>query len=141
MYQRLGEHDKALSEALEAVRLGPTAVGYHEVFQENLNLNRLNEARAEAARQLLAALREKARTDTQAQKAIEQLKAGTGEAGVKDFPSDIKIEDIVRNREVAQKLGMTEGSVKWYMQQVYDKIGTRRRLQAVERARQFGVIA
>lgn len=47
----------------------------------------------------------------------------------------------LRNREVAQKLGMTEGSVKWYMQQVYDKIGTRRRLQAVERARQFGLIA
>ena len=44
----------------------------------------------------------------------------------------------LRNREVAQKLGMTEGSVKWYMQQVYDKVGTRRRLQAVERARQFG---
>lgn len=47
----------------------------------------------------------------------------------------------MRNREVAQKLGMTEGSVKWYMQQVYDKIGTRRRFQAVERARQFGLIA
>lgn len=45
------------------------------------------------------------------------------------------------NREVAQKLGMTEGSVKWYMQQVYDKIGTRRRFQAVERARRFGLIA
>src|SRR5690606_38081995 len=47
----------------------------------------------------------------------------------------------MRNREVAQKLGMTEGSVKWYMQQVYDKVGTRRRLQAVERARQFGLIS
>jgi LuxR family maltose regulon positive regulatory protein len=47
----------------------------------------------------------------------------------------------MRNREVAQKLGMTEGSVKWYMQQVYDKIGTRRRFQAVEKARQFGLIA
>jgi LuxR family maltose regulon positive regulatory protein len=47
----------------------------------------------------------------------------------------------MRNREVAQKLGMTEGSVKWYMQQVYDKIGTRRRFQAVERARQYGLIA
>lgn len=47
----------------------------------------------------------------------------------------------MRNREVAKKLGMTEGSVKWYMQQVYDKVGTRRRLQAVERARQFGLIA
>jgi LuxR family maltose regulon positive regulatory protein len=47
----------------------------------------------------------------------------------------------MRNREVAQKLGMTEGSVKWYMQQVYDKIGTRRRFRAVERARQYGLIA
>jgi LuxR family maltose regulon positive regulatory protein len=47
----------------------------------------------------------------------------------------------MRNREVAQKLGMTEGSIKWYMQQVYDKVGTRRRHQAVERARQFGLIA
>jgi LuxR family maltose regulon positive regulatory protein len=47
----------------------------------------------------------------------------------------------MRNREVAQKLGMSEGSIKWYLQQVYDKIGTRRRLQAVERARQFGLIA
>ena len=47
----------------------------------------------------------------------------------------------LRNREIARKLGMTEGSVKWYMQQVYDKVGTRRRLQAVERARRFGLIA
>jgi LuxR family transcriptional regulator, maltose regulon positive regulatory protein len=47
----------------------------------------------------------------------------------------------MRNREVAQKLGTTEGSVKWYLQQVYDKVGTHRRLQAVERARQFGLIA
>ena len=43
--------------------------------------------------------------------------------------------------ELAKQLGMTEGSVKWYMQQVYDKIGTRRRFQAVERARRFGLIA
>jgi LuxR family maltose regulon positive regulatory protein len=36
---------------------------------------------------------------------------------------------------------MTEGTIKWYLQQVYDKIGTRRRQRAVERARQFGLIA
>lgn len=47
----------------------------------------------------------------------------------------------MRNAEVAGKLGMTEGSVKWYLQQIYDKLGTRRRLQAVERARQLGLIA
>ncbi|HEY0938516.1 MAG TPA: LuxR C-terminal-related transcriptional regulator [Steroidobacter sp.] len=47
----------------------------------------------------------------------------------------------LRNKEVAERLGMTEGTIKWYLQQVYDKIGTRRRQRAVERARQFGLIA
>jgi len=44
------------------------------------------------------------------------------------------------NREVGDRLGMTEGSIKWHLQQIYDKIGVRRRLQAVERARHLGVI-
>lgn len=44
------------------------------------------------------------------------------------------------NREIGTKLGMTEGSVKWYLQQVYDKIGVRRRSQAAERARQLGIL-
>jgi LuxR family maltose regulon positive regulatory protein len=64
-----------------------------------------------------------------------------GKLSVKEREILALVSSGMRNREVAQKLGMTEGSVKWYMQQVYDKIGTRRRLQAVERARQFGVIA
>lgn len=46
----------------------------------------------------------------------------------------------MRNREIGSRVGLTEGSVKWYMQQVYDKVGVRRRSQAVERARQFGLI-
>jgi LuxR family maltose regulon positive regulatory protein len=64
-----------------------------------------------------------------------------GKLSVKEREILALVSSGMRNREVAQKLGMTEGSVKWYMQQVYDKIGTRRRLAAVERARQFGVIA
>tara|TARA_R110002110_G_scaffold61833_2_gene173036 strand:- start:156 stop:2864 length:2709 start_codon:yes stop_codon:yes gene_type:complete len=44
----------------------------------------------------------------------------------------------LRNREIGDRLGLTEGSVKWYMQRIYDKVGTRRRSLAVERARQFG---
>ncbi|MHC8380499.1 LuxR C-terminal-related transcriptional regulator [Pseudomonas sp. LB3P14] len=46
----------------------------------------------------------------------------------------------MRNREVAARLGMTEGSIKWYMQQVYDKVGTRRRLKAVEQVKKMGLI-
>ncbi|SDB50831.1 LuxR family transcriptional regulator, maltose regulon positive regulatory protein [Pseudomonas sp. NFACC23-1] len=45
------------------------------------------------------------------------------------------------NREIGMKLGMTEGSVKWYLQQIYDKIGVRRRSQAAERARQLGILS
>ena len=44
------------------------------------------------------------------------------------------------NREIAESLGLTEGSVKWYLQQIYDKVGTRRRAQAVQRARELGFI-
>lgn len=47
----------------------------------------------------------------------------------------------MRNREVAERLGMTEGSIKWYMQQIFDKLGTRSRFQAVERARKLGLIS
>lgn len=46
----------------------------------------------------------------------------------------------LRNREIGDRLGLTEGSVKWYMQRIYDKVGTRRRSVAVERARQFGML-
>ncbi|NKJ49038.1 hypothetical protein CIC12_20320 [Burkholderia sp. SG-MS1] len=44
------------------------------------------------------------------------------------------------NREIGERLGMTEGSVKWYVQQIYDKIGVRRRAQVLERAYQLGLI-
>ena len=46
----------------------------------------------------------------------------------------------LRNREIGDRLGLTEGTVKWYMQQIYDKLGVRRRPQAVIRARQLGVM-
>lgn len=46
----------------------------------------------------------------------------------------------LRNKEIGDRLGLTEGSVKWYMQRIYDKVGTRRRSVAVERARQFGFL-
>jgi LuxR family maltose regulon positive regulatory protein len=45
----------------------------------------------------------------------------------------------LRNREIGERLGLTEGTVKWYLQQVYDRLGVRRRTQAVIRARQLGV--
>lgn len=46
----------------------------------------------------------------------------------------------MQNKEIGNRLGLTEGTVKWYMQQIYDKIGVRRRSQAVERARRMGLV-
>lgn len=43
-------------------------------------------------------------------------------------------------KEVADQLGLTEGSVKWYMQQIYGKLGVRRRLRVVEKARTLGYV-
>ncbi|CDO36448.1 LuxR C-terminal-related transcriptional regulator [Novosphingobium sp. KN65.2] len=45
----------------------------------------------------------------------------------------------LRNREIGERLGLTEGTVKWYLQQVYDKLGVRRRSQAALRAKRLGL--
>jgi LuxR family maltose regulon positive regulatory protein len=44
------------------------------------------------------------------------------------------------NRDIADRLGLTEGTVKWYLQQIYDKLGVRKRALAVDKARRFGII-
>lgn len=44
------------------------------------------------------------------------------------------------NKDIARALGMTEGTVKWYMQQVFAKLDVRQRALAVQRARQFGLL-
>lgn len=44
----------------------------------------------------------------------------------------------LQNREIAARLGITEGTVKWYMQQIFTKLGVRRRAQAVALLRVSG---
>ena len=46
----------------------------------------------------------------------------------------------LRNCDVGERLGLTEGSIKWCLQQIYDKIGVRKRSQAIDRARRLGLI-
>lgn len=45
------------------------------------------------------------------------------------------------NSQIADELGLTVGTVKWYMQQIFAKLGARRRAEAIHRARQVGLIA
>jgi len=46
----------------------------------------------------------------------------------------------LQNKEIADRLGLAEGSVKWYMQQIYSKLGVRRRLKAFQKAKALGLI-
>ena len=45
------------------------------------------------------------------------------------------------NKEIGEALGLTEGSVKWYLQRVYDKFGVRKRSEAARKARLLGLIS
>jgi len=47
----------------------------------------------------------------------------------------------VSNREIGEALGLTEGSVKWYLQRVYDKFGVRKRSETARNARMLGLIS
>lgn len=43
-------------------------------------------------------------------------------------------------KQIADRVGMTEGSVKWALHQVYGKLGVGRRLAAIQRASQLGFL-
>lgn len=64
----------------------------------------------------------------------------TGQLAGREIDVLMMVHAGLLNREIGDRLGMTEGTVKWYMQQIYDKLGMRRRQQAVIRARQLGVL-
>jgi len=44
------------------------------------------------------------------------------------------------NKQIADQLGMTVATVKWYMQRIYSKLGVHKRLSAVNRAKQLCII-
>lgn len=45
------------------------------------------------------------------------------------------------NREIAEELVVTVGTVKWYIRQIYSKLHVRNRVQAIVRARELNLIA
>ena len=46
----------------------------------------------------------------------------------------------IKGRYIANELAITEGTVKWYMQQIFDKLNVRNRAEAVVRAHELGFI-
>jgi LuxR family maltose regulon positive regulatory protein len=87
--------------------------------------------------------------DVFAKKAINIISANTsaerkdedqqlGATGAGDAPLTPKEREILtlvagglQNREIGERLGITEGTVKWHMQQIFMKLGVRRRAQAI----------
>ncbi len=50
------------------------------------------------------------------------------------------IEDGLSNQQISEQLFLTVGTVKWHINNIYGKLGVRRRTQAVARARELGVL-
>jgi LuxR family maltose regulon positive regulatory protein len=74
--------------------------------------------------------------------------SGGADAAIPSEPlsaREIEIVELVAsgmsNRDIAGRLGMTEGTVKWHLHRIFDKVGARRRTQAVHCARRIGLIA
>ncbi len=44
------------------------------------------------------------------------------------------------NAEISNRLYITTGTVKWYIKNIYSKMGVNKRTQAIKKARQFGII-
>src|SRR5262249_44161949 len=57
---------------------------------------------------------------------------------------DIQVLALVgqgwRNHDIRARLGMTEGTVKWYLHQIYEKLGVSKRAHAADEARRIGLI-
>jgi hypothetical protein len=101
----------AMREAIEETKEGQwrQAAKHQEAAAKALAAlhARLRQAQLDAARKALAALREKAKSDLEAQKTLEKLKPGSGDLFIKDYPTKMKIDEIIRLREVADRKKMT----------------------------------
>ena len=69
----------------------------------------------------------------------------TGDAAVEPLNArETQILNLVErglmNKQIAAELGLTVGTVKWYMQQIFEKLGVNRRSQAIHTARDLGFI-
>jgi NarL family two-component system response regulator LiaR len=59
-------------------------------------------------------------------------------------PREMEILELIAqgmsNREIAEKLFVSENTVKTHSSRVFDKLGARRRTQAVQLGKEFGLL-
>ncbi len=136
--QRLGQPEMALAALAESLRLGEPE-GYTRIFiSEGAALAPLL---AEAARRklapaytsaLLAALNAE-RVAVQAQLLLEPLSE-------RELEILRLIATGMSNKDLADELVLTVGTVKWHLNNIYGKLAVRSRTQAVAKARELGLV-
>ena len=76
-----------------------------------------------------------------AERASELAKAGKRSAHRALAPRERQLVDFVRrglrNREIAEQLGVTEGTVKAYLHAIFEKLGVSNRTELAIRADEF----
>lgn len=90
---------------------------------------------AEPARRLLALLGE---SDGLA--AAERPEVATGELHLRELQILRLVSEGLRNREIGERLLVSEETVKWYLKRLYSKLCVTTRTSAVARARELGLI-
>jgi hypothetical protein len=104
----------SMNQGAEAAKTGqwPDAATHQAKAAEILGTlaAKLRKAQTDAALRALAALKEKAKSDVEAQKAIEKLKAGNSDKFIDDNVTDkLKLEDIIHMQEAAQNKNAKKG--------------------------------
>jgi hypothetical protein len=96
---------ESLARAADAARAGLWSDAVTHQTQAAVELaaihERLRKAQMEAAQKALAALKAKLKSDLDAQKELDKLPPGTAEAFLKEFPENLKLEDLMRIQDIA----------------------------------------
>jgi LuxR family transcriptional regulator, maltose regulon positive regulatory protein len=117
------------------------AVCQRSFLDEGPALHALLAAMPEGHGEALARLRAAAAREP-AGPGAETLPATGGESLLKAREMEILelAADERSNREIAARLALSENTVKWHWQQIFARLGVRRRGMAVRRARELGLL-
>ena len=70
----------------------------------------------------------------------EKLTVPLGEFKEREIEILTQIAEGLSNLEIAEKLFITKETVRWYNKQIYSKLGTSRRTEAIALAREMGTL-
>ncbi|MEM7349140.1 MAG: LuxR C-terminal-related transcriptional regulator, partial [Chloroflexota bacterium] len=138
IYQAQEETDQAIKTLERALKLGEPA-GYLRSFLDE----------GSALLPLLQTLKGRGTGSLYAQQLSTLLEAQTQQSMPQPLIEPLSereleiltlIADGLANRQIAEQLYLTVGTVKWHLNNIYGKLGVRRRTQAVARARELQLL-